>query len=103
MLCFLSARRLKPGAYDQFRRAWEPPSEDYPPGFQRAFHVRNVRDEDEIISFGLFDASLEEIRAWRAEHEQEELKRVDAISAFVQNTPVEGIYEVLEVFEPQAD
>jgi heme-degrading monooxygenase HmoA len=100
MLCFLSARRLKPGAYDQFRRAWEPPSDEYPPGFQRAYHVRNVRDEDEIVSFGLFEGSLEEIRAWRAEHEQEELKRQDKMAAFVENLHVEGIYEVIEVVEP---
>src|SRR2546423_10216250 len=100
MLCFLSARRLKPGAFDQFRRAWEASADEYPPGFQRAYHVRNVRDEDEIVSFGLFDSTLEEIRAWRAEHEEAELKRQDAMAAFVHNVYVEGIYEVLEVVEP---
>jgi heme-degrading monooxygenase HmoA len=100
MLCLLSARRLKPGAFDQFRRAWEPPADDYPPGFQRAYHVRNVRDEDEIVSFGLFDTSLEELRAWRADHEQEELKRQDHMAAFVENLHVEGMYEVIEVVEP---
>ena len=100
MLCFLSARRLKPGAFDQFRRAWEPPADEFPPGFQRAYHVRNVRDEDEVVSFGLFDVSLEEIRAWRAEHEQEELKRQDAMAAFVENVHVEGIYELVETVEP---
>jgi heme-degrading monooxygenase HmoA len=100
MLCLLSARRLKPGAFDQFRRAWEAPGDEYPPGFQRAYHVRNVRDEDEIVSFGLFDGSLEELRAWRAEHEDEELKRQDAMAAFVENVHVEGIYEILEEVKP---
>jgi heme-degrading monooxygenase HmoA len=100
MLCFLSVRRLKPGAFDQFRRAWESPTDEYPPGFQRAYHARNIRDEDEVVSFGLFDASLEDIRAWRAEHEAEELKRQDAMAAFVKNVPAEGIYEVVDVFEP---
>jgi heme-degrading monooxygenase HmoA len=103
MLCLLSARRLKPGAFDQFRRAWEPPSDDvYPPGFRRAYHVRNVRDEDEIVSFGLFDTSLEELRAWRAEHEDEELKRQDAMAAFVENVHVEGIYELVEEVGPSS-
>jgi len=96
MLCLLSARRLKPGAFDQFRRAWEPPEGERPPGFQRAYHARNVRDEDEIVSFGLFDVSLEELRAWRAEHETEELGRQDAMAAFVENVHAEGIYEVVE-------
>jgi heme-degrading monooxygenase HmoA len=100
MLVLMSARRLKPGAFDQFRRAWEPPSDDYPPGFQRAYHARNVRDEDEIVSFGMFDTSLEEFRAWRGEHEDAELKRQDAIAAFVENLHVEGIYEVIEEVGP---
>jgi heme-degrading monooxygenase HmoA len=96
MLCLLSARRLKPGSWDQFRRAWEPPSGDHPPGLVRVYHVRNVRDEDEVISFGLFDASLDEFRAWRGDHEQDEEKRTDELSGFVENTYVEGIYEVIE-------
>jgi heme-degrading monooxygenase HmoA len=100
MICLFSARRLKPGAFDQFRRAWESPSDEYPPGFQRAYHARNVRDEDEIVSFGLFEGSLEELRAWRAEHEQQELKRQDAMAAFVENLHVEGIYEVIDEVHP---
>ena len=95
MIVMFSARRLKPGAWEQFRRAWEP-EDGKPPGFQRAYHARNIRDEDEIISFGLFDGSLEELRAWRADHEAEELKRQDAMAAFVENVHVEGIYEVVD-------
>ena len=34
MIVMFSARRLKPGAWDQFRRAWDPGG-DKPPGFQR--------------------------------------------------------------------
>jgi heme-degrading monooxygenase HmoA len=100
MLCLLSARRLKPGAFDQFRRAWEPGSGDFPPGFQRAYHAQNVRDEDEVISFGIFDSSLEDFRAWRAEHEEQELGRQDAMAAFVENLHVEGIYEVVDELGP---
>jgi heme-degrading monooxygenase HmoA len=95
MLVFFSARRLKPGAYEQFRRAWEG-SGDRPPGFQRAYHARNIRDEDEVISFGLFDMSKDDYHRWRGEVEAEENKRVDAISAFVENEHAAGVYEVLE-------
>jgi hypothetical protein len=52
MIVMFTARRLKPGAWEQFRRAWDPGGA-YPPGFQRAYHARNIRDEDEVISFGL--------------------------------------------------
>src|SRR5205807_5077251 len=66
MIVMLSARRLKPGAWEEFRQAWEP-GELMPPGFQRAYHARTIRDEDEVISFGLFDMSEDDSRRWREE------------------------------------
>src|SRR6478609_3380091 len=85
MIVMFSARRLKPGAWDQFRRAWDP-GEAKPPGLQRAYHARNIRDEDEIISFGLFDMSEDDYRRWREDADADETQRVDRLSAFVENT-----------------
>jgi len=98
MIVMLSARRLKPGAWDQFRRAWDP-GEAKPPGFQRAYHARNIRDEDEIISFGLFEMTEDEYHQWRAEADSEETQRVDHLSAFVENQHVSGVYEVIDAVE----
>jgi heme-degrading monooxygenase HmoA len=98
MLVFFSARRLKPGAWEQFRRAWDP-GDNPPPGFQRAYHARNIRDEDEVVSFGLFDMTQEDYRSWRGEADAEETKRVDALSAFVKNEYVSGVYEVIDVVD----
>lgn len=98
MIVMLSARRLKPGAWDQFRRAWEP-DDAMPPGFQRAYHARNIRDEDEIISFGLFEMTQDEYHQWRADADTEENQRVDKLSAFVKNEHVAGVYEVIDVRE----
>jgi heme-degrading monooxygenase HmoA len=98
MFVFFSARRLKPGAWEQFRRAWEGTGER-PPGFQRAYHARNIRDEDEVISFGLFDITKDQYHEWRGQVEQEENARVDALSAFVENDHVSGVYEVIETVE----
>ena len=95
MIVMFSARRLKPGAWDQFRRAWDP-GQAKPPGLQRAYHARNIRDEDEIISFGLFDMTMEDYRRWREEADAQENRRVDALSAFVENDHVSGVYEVIE-------
>jgi heme-degrading monooxygenase HmoA len=95
MLVFFTARRLKPGAYEQFRRAWDP-GDEKPPGFQRAYHARNIRDEDEIISFGLFDMTKDDYHQWRGDVEAQENKRVDAISAFVENEHVSGVFEVVD-------
>jgi len=98
MIVMFSARRLKPGAWDQFRRAWAP-GDAKPPGFQRAYHARNIRDEDEVISFGLFDMTEDDYRRWRAEADAEETHRVVRLSAFVENQPVEGVYEVIDVVD----
>jgi heme-degrading monooxygenase HmoA len=95
MIVMFTARRLKPDAWDQFRRAWDP-GDDKPPGFQRAYHARNIRDEDEIISFGLFDMSEDQYRAWREEADADETSRVDRVSAFVANEYVSGVYEVVD-------
>ena len=99
MIVMLSARRLKPGAWESFRAAWEP-AELMPPGFQRAYHARNIRDEDEVISFGLFDMSEQDYRRWREEADAEENQRVDRISAFVEHEYVSGVFEVVDTVEP---
>ena len=95
MIVMFSARRLKPGAWEQFRRAWDP-GDARPPGFQRAYHGRNIRDEDEIVSFGLFDMTEDDYRRWREEADSQETQRVDRLSAFVQNEYVSGVYEVID-------
>jgi heme-degrading monooxygenase HmoA len=98
MLVFFSARRLKPGAWEQFRRAWDPGGAR-PPGFVRAYHARNLRDEDEVISFGLFDASEDDYRQWRSDADAEENQRVDRLSAFVESEHVSGVFEVIDTVE----
>lgn len=98
MIVMFTARRLKPGAWEQFRQAWDPGSER-PPGLERAYHARNIRDEDEIISFGLFDMTKDQYHQWRAEADATENKRVDRLSAFVLNEHVSGVYEVIDALE----
>jgi heme-degrading monooxygenase HmoA len=98
MIVMFSARRLKPGAWEQFRRSWDPGGSK-PPGFQRAYHARNIRDEDEVVSFGLFDMSKEDYHRWRADADAEENRRVSGLSAFVENDHVSGVYEIIDVVE----
>jgi heme-degrading monooxygenase HmoA len=99
MVIMFTARRLKPGAWEQFRAAWDPGG-DPPPGFQRALHARNIRDEDEVISFGMFDMTMDDYRRWREEADASENKRVDHMSAFVENEHVSGVYEVVDEYQP---
>ena len=83
---------------DQFGRAWDP-GDNKPPGFQRAYHARNIRDEDEVISCGLIDMTVEDYRRWRADVDAAETQRVDRLSAFVENEHVSGVYGVVDVVE----
>jgi len=101
MIVMFTARRLKPGAWDQFRRAWDPGEGGRPEGLIRAYHARNIRDEDEVISFGLFDWTKDDYHAWRSSAEAEENSRVDMLSAFVENEHVSGVYEVIEELEEE--
>src|SRR5262245_10080021 len=101
MLVFFSGRRLKPGSWEQFRRAWQPGEgeDDRPEGIVAIYHARNVKDEDEVISFGIFDGDREAISSVRGD-EQSELARQDAMATFVENIPLEGVYEVIEEIKP---
>ena len=99
MLVFFSGRRLKPGSYDQFRRAWMPEGEELPEGTVVIYHARNVKDPDEVISFGIFDEGPEAIDDVRRD-ETAELKRQDAMAVFVENVPLEGVYDVVEEIKP---
>jgi heme-degrading monooxygenase HmoA len=99
MIVMFTARRLKPGAWEQFRRAWDGGEATPPPGLKRGYHARNIRDEDEVISFGLFDMTEEDYRRWREEADAQETQRVSRLSAFVQNEYVSGVYEVIDEVE----
>jgi heme-degrading monooxygenase HmoA len=98
MIVMFTARRLKPGAFDQFRTAWDP-GDSPPPGLQRAYHARNIRDEDEVISFGLFDMDKQDYHRWREEADAQENRRVDRLSAFVEHEHVSGVYEVIDTLD----
>jgi hypothetical protein len=97
MICFLSARRLKPGAYDDFRRAWEP--ERWPAEAVRAYHLRGQDDENLVVSFGLYDGGLADRERIRDGH-GDDAGRLDRIAQHVEETLLEGVFEVVEEVEP---
>jgi hypothetical protein len=98
MLCFLSVRRLKPGAFDDFRKAWEPP--EWPPEFVRAYHARNVGDENEVVSFGLAEMDRSDLERWRSERADQNRQRQEAMAPFVESVSTDAIFEVIDVVEP---
>jgi hypothetical protein len=102
MLVFFSGRRLKGGHWDDFRKAWGGDGDeglaDLPEGAV-IYHARNIKDEDEVISFGIFDIGRDSLDAVRGS-EEEELKRQEEIGQHVHDIPLEGIYEVVEEIRP---
>ena len=101
MLCFLTVRKLKPGAYEAFREAWEPPDdapETFLGKFTRGYHLRNLEDENEVISFGFFEGNpkdLDELRsddAFRGAREQQ----VERINEHVESLGTDAVFEVIE-------
>lgn len=96
MICTLTARRLKPGAYEAFRSAWDPG--EVPGGWIRIYHCRDLEHPDVVISFGLFDGTLEELREAQARLGRSE--QVHRIEPHVKEVLLDGSYEVTEELTP---
>jgi hypothetical protein len=102
MLVFFSGRRLKGGHWDDFRKAWGGGDDEDLEGMPEGsviYHARSVKDEDEVISFGIFPVDCDSISGVRGS-EENELKRQEEIAKHVHDTPLEGIYEVVEEIKP---
>jgi hypothetical protein len=102
MLVFFSARRLKGDQWDEFRKAWAGGGDEAPEGLPEGsvvYHARNIKDENEVISFGIFDVDRDSLDVVRGSAE-DEAKREEEIAKYVHDTPLEGIYEVVEELHP---
>ncbi len=98
MLCALTVRKLKPDTFDRFREAFlgdfdpnEPPA-----GWVRFDMIRNVEDPDEVICFGFFDGTVEQLR--RDADEQGRDRQQEAIAPFVESVGADGLYDIVEDF-----
>ena len=97
MHAFLTVRKLKPGTYDDWRKAWEP--DEWPEGSQRAYILRNVDDPDEVIAFGFYDRDLAEARRDPQLAEQQRA-RFERMAPYVESTGADGVYEVADEVTP---
>jgi hypothetical protein len=85
----LTGRTLEPGSYDDWRAAWEPA--EWPAGVT-AYILRKAGNPGEVIAFGFFDGTREELEALRPSTEVEEA-RAAAMAPFVENRFADGLYE----------
>jgi hypothetical protein len=96
MLCALTVRTLKPGSFEQFREAFMRYEnvDDPPPGYVQFNMIRNAKNPDEVICFGFFDGTVDELR--RAATEQDYAGQLEAIAPYVESVGADGLYEVVE-------
>jgi hypothetical protein len=92
MLCAHTVRRLKPGTFEQFSETFRPQDSAPPAGWIRFNMLRSLSDENEVVTFGFFDGTLEELEANQAAGGYDE--RVDAVAPFVESVVVNGVYEI---------
>lgn len=100
MLCALTVRELKPGTFDQFKDAFLG-FEDHanpPQGMRRFDMIRNAENPDEVICFGFFDGTVDELRASAQQGGYQQ--QLDAIAPYVQSVGADGLYEVVEDWVP---
>jgi hypothetical protein len=93
----LTGRKLVSGAYDDWRRAWLTDDDEVPAGL-KIFVLRKAGDPDEVISFGMFDGSQEDLESMRPEQTAEDA-REQRMAPFVASVFADGVYEVVEQIE----
>ena len=93
----LTGRKLKSGSYDDWRRAWWTDEDQVPPGLT-VYILRKTGDPDEVIAFGLFDGSQEDVESMRPEPGAE-AARQERMAPFVDSVFADGLYEVVETIE----
>jgi hypothetical protein len=96
MMCMVSVRRIRSGAYEGFRRAWEP--DPWPERLVRLSLSRNAEDPDEVCSIGYFDMTADEMEAMRDDPAVlvAESERLQRIAPFQETVLVNAVYEVAE-------
>jgi len=92
MLCAHTVRRLKPGTFDQFRDAFMPSADEAPAGWVRFHMLRGLADPDDVVTFGFFDGTLEELQGSQDASDFEQ--RRAAIEPFVEEVVINGVYDV---------
>lgn len=94
MLCALTVRQLKPGTFERFAKEFGPRESEGPPrGWVRFDMLRDLADENRVVTFGFFDGTLEELEQSQVEHGYQE--RRSTVDDVVDEVVVNGVFEVV--------
>ena len=97
MLCAHTVRRLKPGSFDEFRAKFAPDPTLIEAGWVRFHMLRSLADENEVVTFGFFDGTLEELERSQDDHDYR--GRRDSVDALVETVVANGVYEVMDSWD----
>ena len=100
MMCAVTVRQIKPGTYEEFRKAWEP--DPWLPRLSNALVFRNEDNPDQVLTIGFFEADQEELDTVRDDPAvlTEEEQRLRRIADFEERVLLNGIYEMVEDVKP---
>ena len=100
MMCLVTVRQLKPGTYEEFRRAWAP--DPWPPQLARVEILRNDDNPDEVITIGYVDCTPEELEQMRDDPAilEAEAQRLQRITRYEERLVVNSVYELVEDVRP---
>ena len=90
---WITTRRIKPGTYDEFRRAWRPGT--FPEGMLRAYECF-AEDRNEVVGISIWESLASRDRYRLSEVEQE---RQRAMAPFVE-AESSGVYSGRELRIP---
>jgi len=101
LVCALTVRKLRAGTFDEFREAFMKPvrAGQMPAGWRRFNMLRSAEDPDEVVCFGIFDGTAEDLRASAALVGYEEQQA--AIAPFVESVGADGFFEIVEDLAPE--
>ena len=99
MLCAHTVRKLKPGSFEEFKAGFGPPDDAAQTGWVRFHMLRSLSDENEVVTFGFFDGTLDDLNNSQRQHGYDE--RVKDISPLVDEVVANGIYEVVVSKSPE--
>lgn len=100
MICALTARRITEGKADEFIEQFGGGGEDLPAEvrerFTGVYACTDVNDPDVVLTFGLFDGTIEEFRELQSsESRTEQLENIDPL---IEDILVDGSFEVVREF-----
>jgi len=97
MICAITARRIQSGKTDEFLDKFRGGADQMPAEirdrFKAVYACKDVTDPDTILTFGLFDGTLDELRGIQSTDTRDE--QLEGISPLVEEVLFDGSFEVL--------